>query len=122
MWPDHPIDYVKLTNDADGTHFGLFQNEKLVSVVSLFVDQHEAQFRKFATLADYQGHGIGTRLLKHVFDEALRLKLKRIWCNARVDKRGFYHRFGMTETDQTFTKGGIDYVVMERVFAGPIGA
>ena len=39
-----------LQDDEDGLHFGLFNKEKLVSVVSLFIDGEEAQFRKFATL------------------------------------------------------------------------
>jgi len=115
MWPDQPIDYVKLPNDPQGHHFGLFVEDELVSVVSLFVENGEAQFRKFATLAAYQGQGLGTQLLRHVFNESSRQNVKRIWCNARVDKASFYHRFGMEETGQTFTKGGLDYVIMAKV-------
>ena len=113
MWPDRNLNYVKLPNDSEGMHYGLYQGETLLSVVSLFVKDDEAQFRKFATLAKQQGKGLGSQLLEHLIDEAKRQGVKRLWCNARVDKTGFYERFGMTTTNQTFSKGGIDYVIME---------
>lgn len=113
MWPDRPIDYVKLPADAEGLHYGLSIDERLTSVVSLFIQGDTAQFRKFATLPEYQGRGLGSQLLKHLFEEAKAHKIKHLWCNARVDKAGFYQRFGMKETNQRFTKGGIDYVIME---------
>lgn len=114
MWPEKSIDYVKLEEDRNGTHFGLFNDEKLVSVVSLFISGKEAQFRKFATDSIAQGNGYGTKLLQHVLLVAQQNKVETIWCNARVDKTSFYKRFGLVETDQKFNKGGIDYVMMQK--------
>lgn len=37
MWPNKPINYVKLENDDQGRHFGLFIDGKMVSIISLFV-------------------------------------------------------------------------------------
>ncbi len=113
MWPNKPLEYVKLPQDADGMHYGLYLEEILVSVISLFVNGDEAQFRKFATLTDQQGKGLGSELLEHLINEAKSHGVRRLWCNARMDKTGFYERFGMTTTDQTFSKGDIDYVIME---------
>lgn len=113
MWPDRLIDYVKLPADAEGLHYGLFIDEELVSVVSLFEQGESAQFRKFATLPEHQGKGLGRQLLQHLFEQAKSQNVKRLWCNARVDKVGFYKRFGMEETNERFTKGGIEYLVME---------
>jgi hypothetical protein len=48
MWPNKSIDYVKLPNDQDGQHFGLFIKGELVSIVSAFIFSDEVQFRKFA--------------------------------------------------------------------------
>lgn len=115
MWPDRELEYVKLPNDPHGLHYGLFVLGTLTSVVSAFVTDKEAQFRKFATLEKEQGRGYGSRLLSHLFQELADRKLTRIWCNARIDKTQFYERFGMMETPEKFERGGICYVIMERV-------
>lgn len=52
MWPNKPLAYVKISNDLEGLHYGLFVADKLVSVVSLFIKGEVAQFRKFATSID----------------------------------------------------------------------
>ncbi|MFC0214942.1 GNAT family N-acetyltransferase [Paenibacillus chartarius] len=116
MWPDKELDYVKLADDEEGTHYGLMEEERLISVVSLFVQGTEAQFRKFATAVPYQNKGYGSMLLSYALGIAQAAGVKRIFCNARRDKAPFYEKFGLTATEQTFTKGGIDYVVMERFF------
>jgi len=116
MWPNQPLDYVKLPEDDQGLHFGLFDDDALISVVSLFMDGASAQFRKFATLNEYQGKGLGSQLLSYTFKQAQSQGVNRIWCNARLDKTNFYQRFGMIQTNELFTKGGIEYVIMERVF------
>jgi GNAT superfamily N-acetyltransferase len=116
MWPDKPIDFVRVPEDENGIHFGLFVEENLISVVSVFIHGQEAQFRKFATLEKYQGKGFGTNLLQFVFDFLEEKKVNRIWCNARISKAGFYQKFGMTTTAATFEKEGMEYVVMERMF------
>ncbi|MEM7511591.1 MAG: GNAT family N-acetyltransferase [Bacteroidota bacterium] len=116
MWPDKAVDYVKLPNDAEGKHFGLFVLDKLVSVISTFKEDGSMQFRKFATLAEFQGKGYGTALLRHVMEWAENEGLDKIWCNARVHKSSYYRKFGLRETEDLFVKGGISYVVMEKIF------
>ncbi|MGP7816617.1 GNAT family N-acetyltransferase [Niallia sp. 01092] len=113
MWPNKDIEYIKLANDEESVHFGLFQSDRLVSIITLFIEQDHAQFRKFATLEEEQGKGIGSKLLNHVITEAKKLGVKRLWCNARQNKTSFYQKFGLKETDQVFEKGGISYVIME---------
>jgi len=114
MWPHKPLNYIKLSNDDVGQHFGLWKMNTLISVVSLFFDRDEVQFRKFATLHDEQGNGYGTQLLNYVFNYAFSIGVKKIWCNARVDKVFFYKKFEMSETEHRFSKGGVDYVIMEK--------
>ena len=115
MWPDQTIDYVRLPNDEEGIHYGLFLEDELVGVISAFITGNEVQFRKFATLVKHQGKGYGTQLLNHLLAALEKEDLQRIWCNARLDKQNFYKRFGLQTTDETFTKGGIDYVIMEKI-------
>lgn len=113
MWPDRDVDFVRVKGDSDAVHLGLYLKEKLVTVISIFTDGKEAQFRKFATLEAYQGKGYGTLLLHLVMCELRENGYSRIWCNARKAKTGFYERFGLVCTPETFAKGGLEYVVME---------
>jgi predicted GNAT family N-acyltransferase len=114
MWPNKELDYVKLKDDDFGTHYGIFHENQLVSVISLFINNEKAQFRKFATLEQYQGKGYGSKLLKHAINEAKIQGAKTICCNARRNKTSFYKKFGLIETTKIFKKGGTDYIVMEK--------
>ena len=113
MWPDHKIDFVKLEEDTKGIHYGLFIKDSLTSIVSVFIDKDKAQFRKFATETEHQGKGLGTKLLTYMLEELNKIGVSKIWCNARVDKTSYYHRFNLKETDKTYIKGGIDFVIMK---------
>lgn len=115
MWPDKPLSYIQLSEDASGLHFGLFKAEKLISVVSLFIKDSDVQFRKFATLINEQGKGYGTTLLSYVFDYIESEKINRVWCNARDEKTSYYQRFGMHITPEIFQKEGQSYVIMEKI-------
>ena len=119
LWPDKPLDYVKVDNDADGYHFGAFRDDDLIAVISLFVDTKtdntdeanpsRARFRKFAARPDCQRQGVGTLLLNHVIDESRRLGATTLWCDARLDAADFYRRFGMESVSEVFYKGPIPY-------------
>ncbi|KPM33120.1 Isochorismatase [Croceitalea dokdonensis DOKDO 023] len=113
MWPDKALDYIKLPKDLEGKHFGAFRKNQLVGVVSVFMEQDSAQFRKLAVLAKFQGKGYGKRLLQCVIDHCKAMDVQRLWCNARKDKIGFYLAFDMVQTGQEFSKGGTDFEVLE---------
>jgi GNAT superfamily N-acetyltransferase len=112
LWPEKPLDYVQLPEDAAGYHYGAFQDNQLVAVISLFVDGDEARFRKFAVMPAYQRQGIGSTLLRYVVAEARRLGAHHLWCDARQDSAAFYARSGMQAEGAVFYKGGIPYVRM----------
>lgn len=115
MWPNKPLDFVVLPNDDEGLHFGLFEKELLVSVISLFINGQEGQFRKFATDDYYQGKGYGTKLLNYLIGEAQKQNIKSLKCNARITAVAFYQRFGMKVASESIRKNGKDYVIMELV-------
>ncbi|HEY1025395.1 MAG TPA: GNAT family N-acetyltransferase [Sphingobacteriaceae bacterium] len=114
LYPGKPFASVMLPGDENGMHFGLFDDNKLITVISVFITGDELQFRKFATLPAYQGKGYGTLMLSHVMAFARDEKLKRIWCNARTAATAFYNRFGLHEAGTPFVKNDIEYVIMER--------
>jgi GNAT superfamily N-acetyltransferase len=115
LWPEKPLAYIQLPEDEWGLHYGGFQNNRLVSVVSLFIEGEEAQFRKFATLEEEQGKGYGSHLLRHVLDIAAGRGVRRVWCNARTHKAGFYAGFGLKPTGAILEKDGVSFVIMERL-------
>ncbi|HHU20417.1 MAG TPA: GNAT family N-acetyltransferase [Bacilli bacterium] len=114
MWPEKPFDYIKVDGDDRAIHYGLFIETKLISVISLFINNEEAQFRKFATITTEQNKGYGSTLLRHTLIQAKLAGVQRIWCNARTNKSAFYQKFGLQATDQSFSKGGKEYLIMEK--------
>ncbi|PIB34115.1 hypothetical protein BFP72_01070 [Reichenbachiella sp. 5M10] len=118
MYPEHSIEMVKLPADEQGLHYGLYEGDILMSVISLFVEEGKMQFRKFCTRVDQQGKGYGTTLLRHVFDVVLPAhQVAAIWCNARTNAAALYERFGMVRTERTYRQYGYDFVIMEKLLA-----
>lgn len=109
LWPDKPLEYVRIENDHEGYHYGALRDDALVAVISLFVNGRESRFRKFATRPDCQRMGIGTLLLNHVIAEARRMNATTLWCDARLDAADFYRRFGLEPVSEVFYKGPIPY-------------
>ncbi len=115
MYPQSKLYEMEMEEDNDGIHFGAFEDNALVGVVSLFQQGKDFQFRKFAVDTGMQNKGIGNALLKYMEDFALNEGAERIWCNARVSAIGFYMKFGFFKTGKIFSKNGLDYEVMEKV-------
>ncbi|KIQ21828.1 GNAT family acetyltransferase [Flavobacterium sp. MEB061] len=116
MWPDQPFEFVQLKEDDLGEHFGVFTDDQLVSIVSCFFSGDEMQFRKLATLEQFQGQGIASGLLHYILKLAKERGAKKVWCNARTNKKNFYGKFGMTDTYKTFEKNGQEFTIMEILF------
>jgi len=102
-----------MDEDDDGYHFGAFTESQLVGIVSLFSNGLDFQFRKFAVHPSVQGQGVGKQLLDYVIAFAKAESAERLWCNARVSAIGFYLKFGFEQTDESFSKNGFDYEIME---------
>ncbi|KQO21577.1 GNAT family acetyltransferase [Flavobacterium sp. Leaf82] len=113
MWPNQPFEFVQLEEDDLGMHFGVFDQQKLVSIVSCFITNDEMQFRKLATLEDFQGKGIASKLIIYILELAKQKNLKKVWCNARSNKKTFYEKFGMVDTHKIFNKAGQEFTIME---------
>lgn len=111
--PELPLSEIKLEEDDSGIHLGLFHDNKLITVVSLFEYGYELQFRKFATDSNYQRMGFGKQMLAYILEYAREKQFKKVWCNARSSASKFYQIFDFKETDKTFSNNGIDYIIME---------
>lgn len=113
MWPDKPLDFIKLQDDSTGVHYGLYDQDELISVVSCFENGQEMQFRKLATLVSKQKNGFGSALLNYIITLAKTKEHKKVWCNARLNKKTYYEKFGFYEVDKRFEKDGIEFTIME---------
>ncbi|WP_221393441.1 GNAT family N-acetyltransferase [Dyadobacter sp. NIV53] len=110
LWAQKSPDFVKVPEDESGLHFGMFYNQELVSVISLFPDTDEGvRFRKFATMAAFQNKGLGSKLLEFVISYSRDHQHNRIWCDARTNALGFYERFGFSKFSDSFMKEEIEY-------------
>jgi len=114
MYPELPFDSVKLEDDFEGIHFGLYADHQLQGVVSLFHKGDVYQFRKLAIKTDVQKSGLGTKLMEYILDFCKIQRATLLWCNARVNAKDFYYKFGFHETENTFFKDGYDFVIMEK--------
>ncbi|MGZ3753907.1 MAG: GNAT family N-acetyltransferase [Mucilaginibacter sp.] len=117
LYPAEMLFKMEMEEDNRGFHFGAFEDNTLVGVVSLFQEGKDFQFRKFAVDANMQHKGVGSALLKHMEAFAVAEGAERIWCNARVSAIGFYTKFGYSPTGTLFSKNGIDYEIMEKVIS-----
>lgn len=115
LYPGSYLHDMEIDEDLEGYHFGAFTATQLIGVVSLFAKGTNWQFRKFAIDPAFQGQGIGKRLLDHITAFAKSEGAERLWCNARVSAIGFYIKFGLVQTGQTYSSNGIDYEIMERL-------
>ncbi|MBB5395882.1 GNAT family N-acetyltransferase [Mucilaginibacter sp. AK015] len=115
LYPGQYLHDMEMDEDNHGYHFGAFENNALVGVVSLFKHSDDDwQFRKFAVVADVQKKGIGTQLLNYITTFVVRENGTRLWCNARLSATGFYQKFGFTKTGSEFHKNGFDYLIMQK--------
>ena len=116
LWPDKEPDYCRVEGDDMAWHFGYFKDAQLVSVASVFPDEAGARLRKFATLNEYQGHGIGSGLLRHLIEDIRARGIDKLWCDARASAASFYQRAGMQICGDEFSKNQIPHIRLELIF------
>lgn len=97
-------------DDLETTHhFGLFQNENLTGIISLFTQSNpifaenlQGQIRGMAILENHQKKGFGEALVKHCEDYCKQNKVDLIWFNARTAAVGFYKRMNYKVLGEPF--------------------
>lgn len=90
-------------------HFGLYLNQELVGIVSLFQKnnplfskKNQFQIRGMAVLENHQKKDIGKTLLIHCEEECKIQCVDLIWFNARTEAIGFYEKMGYQKTGTPF--------------------
>lgn len=80
-------------------HFGLFADDKLTGIISLFsqsniifAEKNQAQIRGMAVLETHQKKGFGEALVGHCENYCKEKNVDLIWFNARTAAVGFYKK------------------------------
>lgn len=106
------------------THFGLFFDDKLVGVVSvfktensIFTSEQQLQIRGMAILPEFQKNGFGTDLMKHCEAHYSGKNEVLIWFNARENAVPFYEKLGYSIVGAPFyiAEVGTHYVMKKEI-------
>jgi N-acetylglutamate synthase-like GNAT family acetyltransferase len=102
-----PVDVVQLSNpqveiiDKGGKIFFALDDGEVIGTASLLkVNDKEYELAKMAVTAKYQQAGIGKMLMEYCFEEAKKLKAKRItlFSNTKLEAAiHVYRKFGFAE-------------------------
>ena len=96
-----PIETCQFKGDDDENtvHFGLYQNERLNGIISIFKEKNDLfsetnqfQIRGMAVLEAFQGKGFGVELVKEAENHCINLNTDLIWFNARENAVPFYKK------------------------------
>jgi GNAT superfamily N-acetyltransferase len=114
--PGKPLETCCFAGDDLPTtrHFGIFDGEKIIGVLSLFVASNDwitaesqLQYRGMAVLAAYQNKGIGAILMEFAETQIKDKSGVIIWLNAREKAVTFYEKMGYSKTGEPFSIGDI---------------
>jgi len=120
LWPNEKPEFCELVGDEQALHYGLKVNDKLVCVASIFMDGQSARLRKFATLRDFQGQGLGSVMISQLLDKLRAQHVNFFWFDARESATCFYERFGFKATGDLFYKNNIAYYKMSAHLSPPL--
>jgi len=137
LWPNASLLDVQLAVDSVSIHLGAHAREQTntsagrtpVGVITIYVSKSEnkltssaepssekleAQFRKLAVAPEWQGQGVGSKLVEQAGIVASEAGAHWLWCDARTSALSFYERLGMQTEGSSFIRKGVEYVKMRR--------
>ena len=109
-----------LTAEADQSHYGLFEGEKLLAcVIVMPLTGTEVRLRQMAVSPAAQGQGLGRRLLERLHLELVRQGREKVVLHARLTAVGFYSKLGYHGEGEEFTEVGIPHRKMWKRLVEP---
>ena len=109
--PDHAWEM----NDYKSWHFVAVENGKLLGCAVLFPTDEEgttAQLLQMAIEPDFQGKGIGKRLVFELLAFAKQQGIKEVTCHSRKYANAFYQKLGFEIYGEDFEEVGIAHNYM----------
>lgn len=115
LWPDDTIESCIVEGDESALHFSVSINSSHVCVASVYKELNgRFRLRKFATLEEFQGQGIGSKMLTFILESLATKEATYLWCDARETALPFYKRFEFQIVGERFSKKGLFYYKIER--------
>ena len=102
LWPhlDGPHACEIPPDNMDSTfHVAALIDGKVVGTATLIVDINprftegsQYRLRAMATDPEMRGYGVGAQIVEKAIDELKKMKVKLLWCDARLIATGFYEK------------------------------
>jgi ribosomal protein S18 acetylase RimI-like enzyme len=110
-----PLDKCRFAvDDEEGAfHLGYYEAEQLVCIATFHPQNKERfagkgyQLRGMATLPEFQGKGIGNRILNFAIVYLRGREVNYLWCNARKAALKFYMSIGFEIVSDEFEIPGV---------------
>jgi ribosomal protein S18 acetylase RimI-like enzyme len=112
LWPNEKPEFCMVEGDKEALHFGVIINNQIVCVASIYINTKSARLRKFATLSQFQGQGIGSFMLNYLVTKLKKDGVDYLWFDARESAVGFYNRLGFGTKGELFYKNEVPYYKM----------
>ncbi|OWT55732.1 GNAT family N-acetyltransferase [Candidimonas nitroreducens] len=77
----------------------------------------DAHIGRMAVRAPYRGHGVGSRILMALVDEARARNYPQVVLSAQVHARAFYEAHGFVAQGATYMEAGIEHVAMSKALS-----
>jgi len=120
--PGKPIESCHFDGDNLPTtkHFGLFLDNKLTGVISifetknnLFDKKNQIQIRGMAVLENHKKKGLGSALVIYCETHYKKQNIDLIWFNARTEAVVFYEKMGYQKKGTAFDIQGVgEHIIM----------
>lgn len=120
--PHNNVNECRFLGDRSPTtaHFGLYENDQLVSIASIYnepepnsFDSHAWRVRGMATISEHRCSGCGDQLLQKCIEYAIENEATYVWCNGRIKAQTFYEKHGFKSSGKKFELPNIgDHIMM----------
>jgi predicted GNAT family N-acyltransferase len=104
-----------LDNEVNYIHIGVFLDCQIIGILILTpLSPDTVKMRQVAVREDFQGKGIGTRMVRFAEEIAKKQGFKRIVLNARKTAVPFYRKLFYDILSDEFTEVGIPHYKMSK--------
>jgi predicted GNAT family N-acyltransferase len=101
-----------LAKEKTETILGVYYANQLIGTVHLVPNGVQCKLRQMAILNEYQGKGIGKKLLNYTIDIAREKGYKSVVLHAREEAIGFYKKSGFIGVGNLFIAVNIPHLKM----------
>lgn len=104
-----------LDQEMNHIHIGVFLNDQIIGILILTpVNTYTVKMRQVAVSEEYQGQGIGTRLVSFAEKKALELGYRQIVLHSRKTAVSFYRKTGYEIIGDEFMEVSIPHYAMKK--------